>query len=321
MKHDQDERVIEYSDNEDFILWVQSGFRHNHEFWQDLADNPESSDAIQEAVQLVKNLNFGTASENTDRKEQVFKRILSGIEEESVTKKSSGRIRFLQGFAIAASLALLVTFFWRGSSEVDLVAGLAENISVSLPDNSEVNLNAESQISYNKKDFRAERKLSLQGEAFFEVEKGNSFLVESSSGSVEVLGTSFNVYDRDGRFEVSCKTGRVRVKEWKSGVEIILAAGENCAFENGVKIDSSTHSSPEWTEGIFSFSNAMLVDVAEELDRQFDITTEIPDALRSKRYTGFFQNEDLDQAMRSVFWPLDLEYQFDDSKRILSINN
>ena len=49
-------------------------------------------------------------------------------------------------------------------------------------------------FQFDKKRFTDERIIQLRGEAFFEVEKGSRFVVQTGKGAVEVLGTSFNVF-------------------------------------------------------------------------------------------------------------------------------
>jgi len=54
-------------------------------------------------------------------------------------------------------------------------------------------LNSKSTISFNKTDWKNNRQLTLDGEAYFKVEKGSTFTVNTNNGSVTVLGTQFNV--------------------------------------------------------------------------------------------------------------------------------
>ena len=85
----------------------------------------------------------------------------------------------------------------------------AHTFSTKLPDGSDVMLNAGSQISYKPYWWWANRHVELQGEAFFKVKEGDTFSVESAIGITEVLGTSFNIFSRDQRYEV--KIGRAHV--------------------------------------------------------------------------------------------------------------
>ena len=109
--------------------------------------------------------------------------------------------------AIAVTIFGVMTLF---SADISIDSHRAIQVSHALPDGSQVILNSDSELEYND-NFSHDRTLNLNGEAFFQVEKGKSFTVVTNEGEVAVLGTSFNVLARDGVFVVSCKTGKVRV--------------------------------------------------------------------------------------------------------------
>jgi ferric-dicitrate binding protein FerR (iron transport regulator) len=57
-------------------------------------------------------------------------------------------------------------------------------------------LNAASKLSFNEKKWADQRALTLEGEAFFKVQKGQTFSVNTTAGVITVLGTQFNVKER-----------------------------------------------------------------------------------------------------------------------------
>lgn len=127
-----------------------------------------------------------------------------------------GKVRSIvipSALKIAAVLVVLLTTGWfiYYNSPTSISTGTGEIAVYGLPDNSEVRLNAESKIKYYPRKWDGNRSLSLEGEAFFEVEKGQKFEVQTSQGIVQVLGTKFNVKNRPGFFEVTCYEGSVRV--------------------------------------------------------------------------------------------------------------
>ena len=146
---------------------------------------------------------------------------------QSKTKKKSKVISLKRSvvFKIAASFAVLVaiSYFIFNTNQITLKTDFAENKSFTLPDASNVILNAVSTITY-KKSFVNDRALELDGEAYFSVKKGSSFTVHTSQGSVQVLGTKFNVKNREKAFNVFCYEGRVEVKSDSN--KIILTTGE-----------------------------------------------------------------------------------------------
>ena len=62
-----------------------------------------------------------------------------------------------------------------------------------------------------KRNGQTKRDLTLEGEAYFKVQKGQTFSVNTTDGVVKVLGTHFNVKQRNNYFEVNCYEGLVSV--------------------------------------------------------------------------------------------------------------
>ncbi len=90
--------------------------------------------------------------------------------------------------AAAAVVALLIgssVFMNLYTLEVDCPRG--EHLTHILPDGSQIELNAETSIQYRPYWWSFSRAVKLQGEAFFEVEKGSSFVVSSQVGTTTVL--------------------------------------------------------------------------------------------------------------------------------------
>ena len=82
-----------------------------------------------------------------------------------------------------------------------------------LPDGSVVTLNKNSQISYPEKFAKESRKITLKGEAFFSVtpDKESPFIIQVNDVTIKVVGTSFNVRNKNGTTEVIVETGIVQV--------------------------------------------------------------------------------------------------------------
>lgn len=213
---------------------------------------------------------------------------------------------------IAAVLALVVTaYLYFGNLQTNVNTSIAETKSFTLPDASEVTLNSNSSIDYKKKNWENNRKLQLDGEAYFKVSKGNKFDVETSQGTVSVLGTQFNVFSRDTIFNVKCFEGLVSVAFTDTVVKV--AAGNKLKIENGVLtvLTKTNSSSPSWINNESSFENASLATVINELQHQYPIKITSPEHILNKRFTGSFTHKDLEIALRSVCEPLRLKYSID----------
>ena len=118
--------------------------------------------------------------------------------------------KFLQ-VAAAAAVLIVGSYLYLNLSDETISTSFAENKEITLPDLSEVVLNADSEISYSERKWNKNRNVDLKGEAFFKVAKGNRFTVATDAGNVAVLGTQFNVENRKGFFEVTCFQGLVSV--------------------------------------------------------------------------------------------------------------
>ena len=114
--------------------------------------------------------------------------------------------RAMQWTTMVASLSVvlfaLMIWYWR--VPVVVKAPLGEQVSVVLPDNSIITLNSGSRLEYARRFeswpliSTAKRRVFLQGEAFFEVEKKvKPFIIETFNTQVRVLGTTFNIWSRE----------------------------------------------------------------------------------------------------------------------------
>lgn len=236
---------------------------------------------------------------------------------------SLSRRQWMIGVAASFILAIGALFLFQklsnssGYSITD--TGLAQTTDVTLPDGSMVYLNAKSSVSYEGAKWDEQRTVNLVGEGFFEVVKGSKFVVETAYGNVEVLGTSFNVKVRNGRLEVKCKTGKVRVttEEDLSGETITQGEMVTTTSEGMVTTveEISTNLIAGWRTGDFDFEAVMLIEVLEEFERQFDVelkyNSEDP-AIKDRVYNGYFSANNMNEAIQLVCNPMGLQYKIED---------
>jgi len=217
---------------------------------------------------------------------------------------------------IAAVIALLLagSFFYLSTLNESFTTNYAENKSITLPDSSEVILNAESELAFNDKRWNKKRNVDLKGEAYFKVAKGKKFTVETTQGLVSVLGTQFNVATRKDYFEVTCYEGLVSVTI--NGKETKLPAGNSLRTIGGKSSLSKAiiNGAPSWMSKESSFKSIPLHYVLDELKRQYNIevTTESIDT--AQLFTGSFSNENLELALKSISIPLQIKFNFDGNK-------
>ncbi len=241
-------------------------------------------------------------------KEAIWDNISDAIDDND--ENSTKTIVLWRYVGVAAAVSVLITFwllfFNKAPEQIMLATEVGESIDQELPDGSTVSLNASSSISYSE-DW--DRVISLEGEAFFEVMKGEKFEVITPLGTVEVLGTSFNVFARNNDFEVSCKTGEVWVTIQEKQVVEELTPGEMISLKADtiIRMDRLPDLMGKWQSGEFYFNNQPLDHVIEELKRQFNV--EIEYEASELLFSGYFINENVETALDMVCLPLGLQYQ------------
>jgi len=222
--------------------------------------------------------------------------------------------------AVAVAVLMVGSYFYLNSLDESFTTQYAESKQITLPDNSEVVLNAESNISYSEQKWDADRNISLEGEAFFKVAKGKRFTVATNTGTVTVLGTQFNVENRKGFFEVSCYEGLVSVLY--NGKETKLPAGNSFVAINGEIISSKTlnTSEPSWMHNESSFKSIPLKYVLDEFQRQHNIIVTTDNIDTDQLYTGTFSNTDTNLALQSISMPSQIKFKFEGNKVLFYVN-
>ncbi|MDF0717071.1 FecR family protein [Muricauda sp. 334s03] len=220
---------------------------------------------------------------------------------------------FKKFLRVAAVIAVLLTgtYFYVSTLNDKVATEFAERSEVVLPDDSEIFLNADSQIAYSKKNWDHKRNVDLKGEAFFKVAKGKKFTVSTDHGTVAVLGTQFNVENRKGFFEVTCYEGLVSVTH--NNEEIKLPAGNSFLVINGkiVSARKPNGTLPSWMNNESSFESIPLKYVLSELERQFNIKVSTKNIDTNLLFTGSFNNTDLNMSLKSISTPSKTRFTID----------
>lgn len=212
----------------------------------------------------------------------------------------------------AILLVLLTTYyflFFNNTKTFD--TGIAQTKTFKLPDNSEVLLNATSKITFNEKKWKNKRDLKLEGEAYFKVQKGKTFSVNTDDGVVKVLGTHFNVKGRKNYFEVTCYEGLVSVTFHNKTVK--LPPGKTFRVINNQieNVPDSNAENPSWIQQESSFDRIPLDQVIAELERQYDLKITVKGVDLTKLFTGSFTHNDKKIALEAITIPLKLSYKIE----------
>ena len=229
----------------------------------------------------------------------------------------SGKTRVMFGpwvkIAMAALVALLIGFsvFMQLYTKT-ITAPAGQHASLSLPDRSTVELNAQSIISYKPLLWKFSRKVRFEGEAFFSVQEGKKFQVISEKGITNVLGTAFNIFARNNDYQVACISGNVKVIETGNKSAVVLNRGQKAILnlQGNLEVQSGVNEEEvlSWLNNKLNFTSVPLINVFEEIERQYGVRIHIPENLDGI-YTGtFFKNTSVEQTLDLVCKPFHLTY-------------
>ena len=308
---------FELSEDPSFIRWAKgSPARDEHDWDNWLLNHPDRAEIASKAKTIVLAMKFVKDVPTAKTEEKVWNNISTDITKNKsssqIEKPNRRQIFKLLPYAAVAAVALLL-FYINISSDYDTSfdTPYAKIENITLPDGSEVILNADSKLKYDAKSWNNKRIVSLEGEAFFEVEKGSQFTVKTKNGRVQVLGTSFNVFDRGNQFNVQCESGKVSVVSREKETILMPQQSVSVVGRNHVFKDNMTENERRstWKNGIYVYKSTPVSDVISEMERQLDIKISIEKSLRNKQYTGSFNKSNLETALSEVFYPMGLKFE------------
>lgn len=158
-----------------------------------------------------------------------------------------------------------------------LAVPVGRSFKVVLQDGSKVWLNAGSSVQYRTLFSEEERRIRLDGEAYFEVaeNKEKPFRVEFAGGEIEALGTAFNVkaYEGDESFSTLLNQGKIKLKLGKR--QIVLKPGQQVMVKgSNIVTDEADTEMPGWSRNEFVFDDTPLKEVMNELARWYGVKIE-----------------------------------------------
>ncbi|MGA3245738.1 MAG: FecR family protein [Bacteroidota bacterium] len=204
--------------------------------------------------------------------------------------------RLAFGAAAVAIVAAAIYFSTSSpqSSPGTFATRMGEQKEVVLGDGSQITLNYASELVAPAQRPNEPRRVSLTGEAYFRIRHtGSPFILTTQSANIEVVGTEFNVWERDGSVEVGVVSGAVKVRVVKDGKDSTLLLTQNqmalCprdAFPHRLASISSPEY-PGWMHGKLLLDRTQFITACRELEMRFGVTIDVRDtALREKMITG-----------------------------------
>lgn len=264
--------------------------------------------------------------------------------------------RFIVAACIFTLLAGTYFLFSRGaassvenvasrSNKNEMVTPKGSTSNLTLPDGTKVVLNADSKISYGENFAKGSRKVTLSGEAYFDVKYDalTPFIIHTRKADIKVLGTAFNVKNYpNGVFETSLIRGKIEISlNDQSGKKFVLRPSQkfvvsdttsvvekqripNMAVEAfktqilPITIQDSFVAETSWIDYRLVFTNLPLHEIATELERYYNIqVTFLTPSTMNYRYTGTFENQKLDEVMKILKLSKNINYKIKNKELII----
>jgi ferric-dicitrate binding protein FerR (iron transport regulator) len=259
-------------------------------------------------------------------------------------------------YIAAASLITIVFLFFRQSTSSPEAAISARipgkndtpneistrpgsHSHITLPDGSQVVLNGNSMLTYDKYFDKEIREVQLNGEAYFDVTKNpdRPFIIHTRQMDIKVLGTSFNVksYDNDKRSETSLIRGSIEVtmKNDPAKKIILKPADKLVIVNNAAAISGPRHAlttdgpdismkkinylpadstviETSWVDDRLIFRDLSFSDMAVEMERKYGVAFRFTnEKVKQLRFNGNFKNETIDQILKALQMANHFSYQ------------
>jgi ferric-dicitrate binding protein FerR (iron transport regulator) len=275
--------------DEYFQSWVfNSGGESVRNFWESwLIEHPEKRKEVAEAKKLLKAVTFSKHELSTDELTDLWKRIHSTEVNNSAGKRKSG---FVWIYGVAASVFLacvvgLIIFLTNSEPWLEYNTAYGETRSITLPDGSTVVLNANSSLTvFSDWSDQPVREIWLDGEAFFSVvHKINNqpFKVITGEGViVEVLGTTFNVYNRTNSTKIVLNSGQIRLNLPTDKNPVVMKPGEMVEYkaQHYQKTEVNPLLYTAWTSNKIILDRTTLSEMVYMLKDSYGLEVKVMDA-------------------------------------------
>ncbi len=181
---------------------------------------------------------------------------------------------------------------------------------IKLSDGTKVWINSGSKLVFPAVFSAKSREVYLEGEAIFEVahNKEKPFRVKSSTQSIEVLGTIFNVshYSEDEVMQTILKSGSIRITYQNKGKGFLMEPGTLSSFNKNSKKVSTQTVNPDdyfsWRDGFLTLNNSSLGEIASRLSRYYNIPIFFANSdLSTQTFSGRLDlSEDMVQVLNTI---------------------
>lgn len=191
-----------------------------------------------------------------------------------------------------------------------------ELVNITLPDGTEVALNQNSKLSYYNDFLTTDRKVEIEGEAYFDVKRfeNKRFIVQVGASQVEVLGTKFNIsaYNPDKQIITTLVEGTVSFIA--DNQKIVMTPNQQLTFYAATGLIENrtvdTDVAVAWKDGLSRYNSITLFELAAELERNFGERIIVRDKLKDIRISGaFLKTQNLTQILNIMQNSIDFKWR------------
>lgn len=195
-------------------------------------------------------------------------------------------------------------------------------INMILADGSKVWLNAGSSLTYPVAFIGNERKVSISGEAYFEIAHNaiKPFIVNKDDIEIKVLGTHFNVnaFEDEGQdTRITLLEGSVKVNNGnKNG---LLKPGQQAQVAKEIKVtgDVDLNLVMAWKNGYFQFNNTSLQNVLKQVSRWYDVDVVYEGSNKPRQFVGEMQKDLNLSEMLKILEKNDVHFRIEGKKLVI----
>ncbi|MDZ7757965.1 FecR family protein [Rhodohalobacter sp.] len=212
----------------------------------------------------------------------------------------------------------------------EIQTSAAERARVELGDGSRVTLNAASKLIMPETFSQSSREVELHGQAFFDIEsdKNRPFRIQTRSGLIEVVGTSFDVrsYSDEDVIEVVVREGTVEVSQESDPSQKLIVnegyKGSILVAENKLNLvwTEDLDSYFAWMDGRLVFKKDPLHKVFRHIERIYDIEiiyTGSDETLLEKEFSADLKTRSVKEVMDVIKMAMDIEFEVDEDRVII----
>ena len=192
---------------------------------------------------------------------------------------------------------------------LEITAPIGSRTMVQLSDGSKVYLNYGSKLKYPQNFIGDARAVILSGEGYFDVTHNpeKPFIVITEKLKIKALGTVFNVqaYPQEGNISTTLVDGKVAIEQKVANGNSksigTMVPGQHITYNTSTNLILSTQGNIDkytaWKDGIIVFEDTPITQVADRLNKMFNVEIEVSNNVKDYIYTVTLVDEPLFQIL------------------------